>query len=154
MAILRTILAVVAVALPAAAQYGAAANGEWRYYGGDAGNTKYSPLDQINAENVKNLQIVWRWKANNFGPRVDYNWQVTPLMIGGVLYFTAGTRRDVVAVDAATGETLWLYRIAEGERGERSPRANNRGLAYWTDGRPAPNTDERILAITDRKSVV
>jgi glucose dehydrogenase len=54
------------------------ANGEWRYYGGDAGSTKYSPLDQINAKNVKRLEIVWRWKAENFGPRPDYNWEVTP----------------------------------------------------------------------------
>ena len=137
-----SLLAILASAL-LLAQTGAT-NGEWRYYGGDAGGTKYSPLDQINAENVKNLQIAFRWKADNFGPRVDRNWQVTPLMVGGVLYFTAGTRRDIVAVDAATGETLWLYRINEGERGEKSPRANNRGLAYWTDGRG----DERILAIT------
>ena len=66
------------------AQQGAT-KGEWRYYGGDQGNTKYSPLDQINAKNVKELEIVWRWKADNFGPTPDYNWEVTPLMIGGVL---------------------------------------------------------------------
>src|SRR5262245_4272492 len=71
--------------------------GEWRYYGGDAGGTKYSPLDQINAANVNQLQIVWRWKSQNYGPRPDFNWQVTPLMIGGVLYFTAGTTRAAVA---------------------------------------------------------
>src|SRR3954469_21450725 len=116
------------------AQQGTAGK-EWRYYGGDAGNTKYSPLDQINANNVKQLDIVWRWKAENFGPRPDYNWEVTPLMIGNVLYFTAGARRDVVAVDAATGETLWMYRLDEGERGERAVRTQNRGLAYWTDGK-------------------
>ena len=103
------------------AQQGAT-KGEWRYYGGDAGSTKYSPLDQINAKNVKELEIVWRWKAENFGPPPDFNWEVTPLMIGGVLYFTAGTRRDVVAVDAATGETLWMYRLDEGERGDRAAR--------------------------------
>jgi len=125
------------------AQQGAA-NGEWRYYGGDAGNSKYSPLDQINAKNVKELEIVWRWKADNFGPTPDYNWEVTPLMIGGVLYFTAGSRRDVVAVDAATGETRWMYRLDEGERGDRAPRKQNRGLAYWTDGKD----DARLLLIT------
>src|SRR5215216_7456182 len=109
------------------AQQGAT-NGEWRYYGGDAGNTKYSPLDQINASNAKDLAIAWRWKAENFGPLPDYNWEVTPLMVGGILYFTAGSRRDVVAVDGATGETLWMYRLDEGERGERAPRKQNRGL--------------------------
>ncbi len=121
-----------------------AANGEWRYYGGDAGSTKYSPLSQINASNVKQLEIAWRWKAENFGPRPDYNWEVTPLMVGGILYFTAGSRRDAVAVDAATGETLWMYRLDEGERGDRAVRTQNRGLAYWTDGK----NDQRILLIS------
>src|SRR3954470_13724863 len=120
-----------------------ATKGEWRSYGGDPGNTKYSPLDQIDAKNVKELEIVWRWKADNFGPAPDYNWEVTPLMIGKVLYFTAGSRRDVVAVDAATGETLWMYRLDEGERGDRAPRKQNRGLAYWTDGKE----DARLLLI-------
>ncbi len=118
--------------------------GEWRYYGGDAGSTKYSPLDQINASNVKQLEIVWRWKSENFGPRPDYNWEVTPLMIGDVLYITAGSRRDVVALDGTTGETLWMYRLDEGERGDRAVRTQNRGLAYWSDGKG----DNRILLIS------
>jgi quinoprotein glucose dehydrogenase len=130
-------------AAPVSGQHGAA-QGEWRFYGGDAGSTKYAPLDQINASNVKQLQIAWRWKAENFGPRPDYNWEVTPLMVHGVLYFTAGSRRDAVAVDAATGETLWMYRLDEGERGDRAVRTQNRGLAYWTDGK----NDRRILLIT------
>lgn len=121
-----------------------AKNGEWRYYGGDPGTTKYSALDQINAANVKDLKIVWEWKANNFGRRPEFNWEVTPLMAGGVLYFTAGTRRDAVAVDAATGETLWIYRLDEGARGNTVARTNNRGLAYWSDGKG----DDRILLIS------
>jgi quinoprotein glucose dehydrogenase len=138
-----SLLALSLAGLPAFAQQGAK-NGEWRYYGGDAGSSKYAPLDQINASNVKELQIAWRWSAQNFGRRPDYNWEVTPLMIGGVLYFTAGTRRDAVAVDAGTGETLWMYRLDEGERGAMAVRAQNRGLAYWTDGKG----DERILMIS------
>ncbi|MGE3956526.1 MAG: pyrroloquinoline quinone-dependent dehydrogenase [Vicinamibacterales bacterium] len=118
--------------------------GEWRYYGGDSASTKYSPLDQINRQNVKDLQIVWRWKAQNFGAAPEYNLQATPLMINGVLYTTAGSRRDVVAIDAATGETLWLWRYDEGQRGLRAPRHNHRGVSYWTDGRG----DERILYLT------
>ncbi|HWA10604.1 MAG TPA: pyrroloquinoline quinone-dependent dehydrogenase [Opitutaceae bacterium] len=144
----RRLLPLLAFLLPVAlapvqAQQGTT-NGEWRYYGGDAGNTKYSPLDQINASNVKQLEIVWRWKAENFGPHPDYLWEVTPLMVKGVLYFTAGSRRDVVAVDAASGETLWMYRLDEGERGDRAVRVQNRGLAYWTDGKD----DNRIILIT------
>ncbi len=136
-------LLIVSMAFQAAAQRGAK-NGEWRFYGGDAGTTKYSPLDQISAANVKDLKIVWEWKAQNFGKRPDFNWEVTPLMAGGVLYFTAGSRRDVVAVDAATGETLWMYRLDEGERGAVVARSVNRGLAYWSDGKG----DDRILLIT------
>jgi quinoprotein glucose dehydrogenase len=120
-----------------------ATNGEWRSYGGDAAGTKYSPLDQINAANVNQLQIVWRWKREGFGPRPDSNWQVTPLMVGGSLYFTAGMSRAAVAVDAASGDTLWTYLLDEGDRGTQAPRMNNRGLAYWSSG-----ADERILLIT------
>jgi len=136
-------LCALLAAWPAGAQQGAK-NGEWRYYGGDAGTTKYSPLDQINAQNVKDLKIVWQWKAQNFGKRPDFNWEVTPLMVNGVLYFTAGTRRDAVAVDAATGETLWIYRVDEGARGQVVARTVNRGLSYWSDGKG----DDRIVVIT------
>ena len=128
---------------PARAQHGAK-DGEWRFYGGDAGTTKYTALDQINENNVKQLKIVWEWKAQNFGKRPDFNWEVTPLMVGGVLYFTVGTRRDAVAVDAATGETLWMYRLDEGPRGAVVARTVNRGLAYWSDGQG----DDRILLIS------
>jgi len=118
--------------------------GEWRHYGGDAGGTKYSPLDQINASNVSKLQIAWRWKTSTLGPPVDSNWEVTPLMIGSTVYFTAGSMRAAVAVDAASGDTKWIYRLDEGTRGSRAPRINNRGLAYWSDN--AGN--ERIILIT------
>ncbi len=65
-------------------------------------------------------------------------------MVNGVLYFTAGTRRDVIAADAATGETLWMYRLDEGERGAKAVRVVNRGVSYWTDNRG----DERIILLT------
>lgn len=124
-------------------QHGAV-NGEWRWYGGDAAGTKYSPLDQIDAQNVNQLQIAWRWKREGFGPRPDSNWQVTPLMVGDALYFTAGMSRAAVAVDAASGDTLWTYLLDEGTRAAQAPRTNNRGLAYWSNG----NNDARIFLIT------
>jgi quinoprotein glucose dehydrogenase len=129
---------------PAGEAQQGARNGEWRYYGGDSGTTKYSTLDQINANNVKELKIAWEWKSQNYGRRPDFNWEVTPLMANGVLYFTAGTRRDAIAVDAATGETLWMYRLDEGPRGATVARVVNRGLAYWSDGKG----DDRILLIS------
>jgi quinoprotein glucose dehydrogenase len=125
------------------AQQGAK-DGDWKFYGADSGTTKYSALDQINAANVKELKIVWQWSAKNFGKRPDFNWEVTPLAVGGKLYFTAGIRRDAVAVDGATGETLWMYRLDEGARGAVVARQMNRGLAYWSDGKE----DERILMIS------
>jgi quinoprotein glucose dehydrogenase len=130
-------------AVPTVAQHGTD-KGEWRFYAGDAGSTKYAPLDQINQENVKDLRVAWRWKGQNFGPAPEFNLEATPLMIGGVLYTTIGTRRDVVAIDAATGETLWMWRYEEGTRGQKAPRQNHRGVSYWSDGRG----DDRILYIT------
>jgi quinoprotein glucose dehydrogenase len=119
-------------------------NGEWRTYGGDLGNTRYAPLDQINAANFSNLQIAWRFKTDNLGPRPEFNYESTPLMANGIVYSTAGSRRAVVALDAATGELLWMHSENEGKRGQAAPRQlSGRGLAYWTDGR-----DERILYVT------
>jgi len=129
--------------LPAAAQMGAQ-NGEWRSYGGDLGNTHYSGLDQINASNFYKLQVAWRFKTDNLGPRPEYNLEGTPLMANGVVYATAGARRDVVALDAASGELLWVHGEHEGDRGSKAPRTlSGRGLSYWTDGR-----EERILYVT------
>ncbi len=117
---------------------------EWRSYAADSFSTKYSPLDQITADNVSKLRVAWRWKSNNFGPRNEGNMETTPLMIGGRLYFTAGQRRAVIAADAETGETLWMYRLEEGERASLFPRPYNRGVAYWKDS----NGEERIFAVT------
>lgn len=129
--------------LPVWGQAGAA-NGEWRTYGGDLGNTHYSPLDQINAANFNKLEIAWRFKTVNLGARPEFNYEGTPLMANGVIYATAGSRRDVVALDASTGELLWVHRENEGERGVKAPRQlSGRGLAYWTNG-----SEERILYVT------
>jgi quinoprotein glucose dehydrogenase len=112
-----------------------ARDGEWRHYGGDEANTRYSPLDQITADNFSDLELVWRMKTDNFGPVPEYNFQSTPLMVGGVVYSTVGTRRSVVAVDAGTGEYLWMHRLDEGERADEAPRRlSGRGLAYRDNG--------------------
>lgn len=130
--------------LPLAAQTGAK-NGEWRAYAGEPGSTKYAPLDQINKDNAKNLRIAWRFRTDNLGPRPDYNMQSVPLVIGDVMYAQAGTRRTVVALNATSGEMLWMWRMDEGKRGASAPRqGSGRGLAYWTDGRG----DERIVTVT------
>ncbi len=144
MKLLLLAIAVTVFATSLAAQQGAT-GGEWRYYGGDNGATGYSPLDQINRENVGELTVAWRWNASNFGPRPEGMYQTRPIMVGGVLYATAGSRRAAVAIDAGTGETLWMYRLDEGARGETAPRrSSGRGVAYWTDGQG----DGRILLVT------
>ena len=110
-------------------------NGEWRSYGGDIANTRYSPLDQITADNFDDLEVAWRVKTANFGPNPEYNLESTPLMVDGVVYSTAGSRRSVIAVDAGTGELLWMHRLDEGERGAAAPRRlSGRGLAYRDNG--------------------
>ena len=120
-------------------------NGEWPYYTADAKGTKYSPLDQINASNFNTLEVAWRFKTDNLGPRPEYKLEGTPLMIKGVLYATAGTRRSVVALDAKTGEEIWVHNMREGLRAAIAPRQlSGRGLSYWTDGKG----DERILYVT------
>jgi quinoprotein glucose dehydrogenase len=121
-----------------------APRGEWPTYGGDLGHTRYAPLDQISAANFNDLEVAWRFKTDNLGPRPEFNLQSTPLMVRGRLYSTGGTRRAVVALDAGTGELLWVHSENEGARGAASPRQlSGRGLAYWTDGK-----DERILYVT------
>jgi len=120
------------------------ANGEWPSYGGDAGHTRYSPLAQIDDSNFGELEIAWRFKTDNLGSGPEFKLEGTPVMAGGVLYATAGTRRAVVALDAATGELLWVHSEREGNRAEAGPRLlSGRGLSYWTDG-----IEERILYVT------
>jgi quinoprotein glucose dehydrogenase len=119
---------------------------EWRFYGGNLASQRYSPLDQIDASNAGELKIAWRFNAGNFGPRPEARNETTPLVIDGVLYTQAGITRNVVALDAKSGELLWVWRPNDGEqRFARAPRkTSGRGPAYWTDG--AGN--ERLLTVT------
>lgn len=126
------------------AQSGARPNGEWPSYGGDLGHTRYSPLSQITAANFSKLEVAWRFKSDLFGPRPEYQFESTPLMLNGLVYSTAGTRRAVVALDAVSGEMVWMHSEQEGARGQNAPRQlSGRGLSYWTDGR-----EKRIIYVT------
>ena len=152
-------------------------DGEWRSYAGDVGGKKYSPLDQIDAGNFADLELVWEWMSVDH--RISRStpgggeWlapldtvvdtliedtpdlyrpghrpllsrlQTTPLMVGGVLYFNTPLSQGV-AVDATTGETLWVYNPKGYEEGTPTMTATpgrQRGVAYWTDG----EDDERIF---------
>src|SRR5205814_2534538 len=95
---------------------------EWRSYAGDLRNHHYSPLAQVTAANFNTLEVAWRFKTDSLGPRPEYKLEGTPLMVNGVLYTTGGTRRSVVALNAATGELRWVHSELEGARAGASPR--------------------------------
>ena len=117
---------------------------EWPSYTADLAGSRYRPLDQINASNFNRLEVVWRFKTDNIGNRPEFKLAGTPLMVGGVIYATAGSRRGVVALDAATGELLWVHSEREGARGAAAPRQlSGRGLSYWSDGKQS-----RVLYVT------
>src|SRR6202165_1658517 len=145
--LLRAVLALgvvlACVTARVSAQSGAGGT-EWPTYGGDLANTRYRPLDQINASNFNKLEIAWRFKTENLDPRPEFKLEGTPLMVNGVVYTTAGSRRTVVALDAGTGELLWMHSEQEGARGSNAPRQlSGHGVAYWSDGK-----QERILYVT------
>src|SRR5712675_862933 len=120
-------------------------DGEWPSYNGDIRGTRYSPLDQINGTNFNKLEIAWRFKTDNLGPRPEYKLEGTPIMAKGVLYTTAGVRRSVVALDGKTGEVIWTHSLREGKRAVMAPRQlSGRGVSYWTDGRG----DDRVVYVT------
>ena len=143
-------MGVLGLALPASSVFGqqGAQNGEWRSYGGDAGSTKYSSLDVIDETNVQDLEVVWRWQTVDYerqaeDPDVRFNSLLlaTPLKVGDAL-FTSTNLGQAAAIDAVTGETLWVYNsVAEGTSAGRG--RGTRGLAYWTDG-----SDERLLTVS------
>jgi quinoprotein glucose dehydrogenase len=127
------------------AQQGAP-NGEWPAYGGDLGHSKYSPLDQIDADNVQRLQTAWTWtsvdeevrNANQVirerGSFRSYAYEMTPLMVNGVLYATTSLGQ-IAAIDPISGETLWSYDPVLYVDGRPAVHGfMTRGLAYWTDG--------------------
>jgi quinoprotein glucose dehydrogenase len=116
--------------------------GEWRVWGADLWSTRYSPLDQINAQNFDSLQVAWRWPAGAFGP--DEYYRTTPLYANGRLFTVTSTRRVAVAMNPERGEALWMWRLDEGIRWQKAPRQfAGRGLAYWTDG-----SEERVIVVT------
>ena len=148
---------------PAAAQYGAV-DGEWRSYAGDPGSTKYSPLDQIDAGNFSDLQIAWRWASVDADVDLEaigsdderlsiFGLQATPLMIDGVLYLSTALYQ-AAAVDAGTGETIWVHDPQSYLGGKPTHAFRSRGVAYWSeddgsDARIFWGTSEAYLVAVD-----
>lgn len=133
---LAAAMGVLALASAAHAQPGTTVDaGDWPNIHGSHTADRYSPLDQINADNVADLEIAWRFNTSNFGTSTDFNNPSTPLEVDGVLYANIANTRNVVALDATTGQVLWLYRYNEGDRFDEAPRKGaGRGVAFWSDG--------------------
>jgi quinoprotein glucose dehydrogenase len=153
---MRNVLAVVTAAWVVFSIAGASSNAqnsrtsgpivEWPTYGGNLASHRYSAADQITKDNFNTLHITWRLKTDFLGPRPDTLYSATPLLIDRVLYTTAGTRRAAVALNAATGEMLWMHTEDEGARGENAPRIGaGRGVAYWAG---ANGADRRVVYVT------
>src|SRR5690349_6770442 len=147
----KTRIFICVAALAAGASLIALAQGRgdgpnWATYGGNLASQRYSPLDQINRDNFRNLRIAWRLKTDFLGPTPDNLYSATPLYVNGVLYTTAGTRRAAIALNPGTGEMIWMHREDEGPRGDAAPRRGaGRGVAYWAN---ADGSDQRIIYVT------
>lgn len=136
-------------------------HGAWPTYGADHANSKYAALDQIDQNNVKDLHVVWRWRSveNTLLQDKPYLWtmvnEATPLMIDGRLY-TSTSLSQVAAIDAVTGETIWVYDPESYKRGA-PPNLGfvHRGVAYWADGetqRIFVATGDAVLIALDAKT--
>lgn len=108
----------------------------WATYKADEKSSSYSPLDQINASNVDQLQNAWIFQANDVPQGEDpVSSQSNPIIIDGVMYANSA-KQTVYAINAQTGEQIWAFKaLAEGE-----PSAASRGVTYWENG-----SDKRIL---------
>lgn len=141
-------LAVIGVLFAASTGLGqqGAPNGQWPNYGGDPGSTKYSALDQISKDNVADLKVAWQWNSPE-NDRIKENrrlgsfaYESTPIMIDGVLY-TSSSHCDVIAIDSASGETIWSYDSEAWKAGRPTNLGFvHRGVTYWADG-----DDKRIF---------
>jgi quinoprotein glucose dehydrogenase len=118
---------------------------EWKNFGGDLNANRYAPLAEISAENAGDLEIAWRWSAANFGPVPEIRNVSMPIMRDGKVFIGAGATRNVVAIDAVTGQTLWMWRPDEGERFNQAARKDSgKGVSYYLgeDGR------RRVIVVT------
>src|SRR5256714_8813894 len=131
---------------------------EWRFYGGDPGGTRSSPLKQINRQNIKSLKRAWTYhmgEGDRRGNETDRHhivpFESTPIVIDGVLYFSTPSNR-VIALNAETGQEIWQFDPQAGRKGPRQ-FFQHRGVTYWQsktggEGRILYGTfDGRLIAL-------
>jgi glucose dehydrogenase len=147
-------LALVASSSVLAAQGNGAGQVEWPFVGGDAANTKSSPLADISAGNVGRLRVAWQWQHGE-ARREDYGtvpgaFETTPLMIDGVLYVTT-PYNNVAALDAQSGKEIWRFDGEAYKLGQIPTTGfKHRGAAVWRDGprlRVFLNSRTRLFSI-------
>ena len=127
------------------AQARTAAPNDWPVTGGEPGNSRYSPLDQINRENVARLRVAWTYHTGDLAPNAHGEIQATPIVIDGVLYTTTPALA-VIALRADSGTLVWRFDpYAVGRRRSRELHVN-RGVVYWASG-----NDKRILFTAGRR---
>ena len=153
--------AILAWSASSTAQRGA--GNAWATYGGDAGSTKYAPLDQITRDNVNRLAVAWRWESPDNAivskvrgklPAFPASFKSTPIMVDGVLYIKTSLS-EAAAIDAATGKHLWTFDPEVWQRHRPANTGfNSRGVAYWSDGKSAriflPTGDAFLWALDAR----
>ena len=116
---------------------------DWRVTGGEPGQTRFSPLDQITRDNVKKLRVAWTYHAGDASPQNRSEIQATPIVVRGVLYSTSPSL-NLLALRAATGQLLWRFDPFAGQ--SRREAHVNRGVAYWESG-----TDQRLFYTAGRR---
>src|ERR1700740_3315810 len=134
---------------------------EWQYYGHDAGGMRYSPLTQINRDNVAQLKVAWTFHTGDIsdghGDRKRSGFESTPLLVDGTLYLTTPFNR-VIALNPETGEQRWAHDRKIESNGDYGDGLVNRGVATWLDSARASSQpcrrrifestqDARLLAI-------
>ncbi|OLC89520.1 MAG: hypothetical protein AUI86_00805 [Gemmatimonadetes bacterium 13_1_40CM_3_66_12] len=119
---------------------------DWRVTGGDPGNTRFSPLDQINTTNVARLRVAWVYHTGDLAPDQHGEIQATPIVVDGVLYATTPALA-AIALRAASGTLLWRFDPRTTHDARRTDFSHvNRGVVYWADSR-----DRRIFFTAGRK---
>src|SRR5690348_3379419 len=122
------------------------AGGNWRYYGGDAGTMRYSPLSQINRSNVHKLKVAWRYTSGDRVEKSRTTIECTPLVIDGVMYLTTPLLK-VAALDATSAKPKWIFNPFDASHEDR-PRGVNRGIAYWEN-----NQDMRVFFVAETRLI-
>jgi len=150
---LAEMIALAVIAAPAFGQSGATGCG-WSHYAGDHGSTKYTPLSQIDKDNFKDLEILWRWESADKDLKDKtrfraYDFRGTPLYVDGTVYMCTNFCQ-VAAIDPEDGHTRWVHDPKSYEKGPITHGIfHHRGLEYWTDGK-----EERVLIATGGRQLV